>query len=50
MERPGRPLGVSLAIAASVMLFTVFPLMIVAMVLIVARHFENIDLNCSLMP
>jgi hypothetical protein len=43
MERPGRPLGVSLAIFASVMLYTVFPLMIVAMVLLVARHFQNID-------
>jgi hypothetical protein len=43
MQHPGRPLGVSLAIFASVMLFTVFPLLFVAMVLIVKSHFENID-------
>jgi hypothetical protein len=43
MQRPGRPLGVTLAIFASVMLFTVFPLIIVAMVLIVASHFSRID-------
>lgn len=43
MQRPGRPLGVTLAIFASVMLFTVFPLMIVVMVLLVARHFSEID-------
>lgn len=45
MERPERPLGVSLAILASVMLFTLFPLMLVAMVLLVQRHFQNVDLG-----
>ncbi len=45
MQRPGRPLGVSLAIFASVMLFSVFPLMFVAMVLIVKNHFDNIDFS-----
>ncbi len=41
MERPGRPLGVSLAIFASVTLFTVFPLLLVAMVLRVQQHISN---------
>jgi len=43
MQKPGRPLGVTLAIIASVTLFTVFPLMIVAMVVLVNRHFSNLD-------
>ena len=47
MQRPSRPLGVSLAIFASVMLFSVFPLMLVAMVLLVQRHFANLDFSES---
>jgi hypothetical protein len=43
MQKPGRPLGVTLAIAASVMLFTVFPLIIVTMVVLVNRHFSQLD-------
>ncbi len=47
MQKPGRPLGVTLAIVASVMLFTVFPLMIVAMVLLVQSHFQNLNFDGS---
>jgi hypothetical protein len=45
MERPGRPLGVSLAIIASVMLFSLFPLGMVGMVLLVQQHFQNLDFS-----
>ena len=45
MQRPGRPLGVSLAILASVVLFSVFPLILVAMVLLVQEHFQNADFS-----
>lgn len=41
--KPGRPFGLSLAIFASVMLFTVLPLMQVAMVLIVQIRLQNIQ-------
>ena len=39
--KPGRTFGLSLAIAASVMLFTLLPLMQVAMVLIVQFRLQN---------
>jgi hypothetical protein len=39
--RPGRPLGVSLAILASVLLFSVFPLLQVGMVLLVERQVQQ---------
>jgi hypothetical protein len=41
--KPGRTLGLSLAIASSVMLFTLLPLMQVAMVLIVQFRLQNIQ-------
>jgi hypothetical protein len=47
VERPGRPLGVSLAIIASLMLFTLFPLVLIAMVLLVQQHFQNLDFGGS---
>lgn len=40
-EKPGRPLGVTLAILLSVFLFTVYPLVIVAGVLIIENRFEQ---------
>jgi hypothetical protein len=36
-----------LAIFASVMLFTLFPLVLIAMVLIVQQHFQNLDFSGS---
>jgi hypothetical protein len=45
MQRPGRPLGVSLAILASVFLFSLFPLILVAMVLIVQGHIQSADFS-----
>jgi len=41
--KPGRTFGLSLAIAASVMLFTLLPLMQVAMVLIVQFRLQNMQ-------
>jgi hypothetical protein len=43
VERPGRPFGVSLAIIASTFLFTLLPLLQVAAVLLVQRHFLNMQ-------
>jgi hypothetical protein len=42
MQRPPRPFGVSLAIIASLILFTLFPLIEVGMVLSVRLHFANV--------
>src|SRR6185369_13422126 len=42
MQRPPRPFGVTLAIIASLLLFTVFPLMEVGMLLSVRLHFANV--------
>ena len=42
MQRPPRPFGVTLAIIASLFLFTVFPLMEVGMLLSVRLHFANL--------
>ncbi len=50
MERPGRPLGVSLAIIASSFLFAVVPLMQVVMVLLVQRHFMNLSFEEGFEP
>jgi hypothetical protein len=43
--KPRRPLGVSLAIAASVLLYSVLPLMQVAMVVIVQVRFSRLSLS-----
>jgi cytochrome bd-type quinol oxidase subunit 2 len=43
MSKPGRPLGVSLAIAASVLLYFVAPLLQVGMILLVESHFERMQ-------
>jgi len=43
VERPGRPFGVSLAIIASVFLFTIIPLLQIGAVLSVRQHFLNMD-------
>jgi hypothetical protein len=43
LEKPGRPLGVTLAILASVMLFSIVPLLQVGMILLVQAHFAQID-------
>jgi hypothetical protein len=40
-SRPGRPLGVSLAIFASVLLFSVIPLLQVGMILLVERQIQR---------
>src|ERR1700755_3343656 len=45
MHRPHRPFGVTLAIIASLLLFTVFPLMEVALLLSVRIHFSNVKLE-----
>lgn len=42
-EKPGRPLGLILAIAASVLLYTVVPLMLVGQVLLVEQHFNRME-------
>ncbi len=43
--KPGRTLGLSLAIIASVMLFTVLPFMQIATLLLLNYHLRNVDLN-----
>ncbi|HEX2909068.1 MAG TPA: hypothetical protein VHO69_19500 [Phototrophicaceae bacterium] len=43
MRRPGRPLGVSLAIVASLFLFTLLPLLQVGMILVLRQRFVNLD-------
>ena len=45
MQRPPRPFGVTLAIIASLLLFTAFPLMEVGMLLSVRLHFANLTLE-----
>ncbi len=42
-ERPGRPLGVILAIVASVLLYTIVPLLLVGQVLLVEQHFTRME-------
>jgi hypothetical protein len=44
MQRPPRPFGVTLAIIASLILFTCFPLMEVGILLSVRLHFSNMTL------
>src|SRR4051812_9656492 len=41
MQRPPRPFGVTLAILASLILFSLFPLAEVAMIISVRLHFAN---------
>ncbi len=45
MQRPPRPFGVTLAILASLTLFTVFPLLQVGMLLIVQSHFAGMTFD-----
>lgn len=45
MQRPSRPFGVTLAIIASVILFTLFPLAEVALLVSVRLHFSNMTLG-----
>lgn len=40
-KRPGRPLGLALAIIASILLFTILPLMQVAMILLVGQRIQS---------
>ncbi|MCB9451887.1 MAG: hypothetical protein H6672_10635 [Anaerolineaceae bacterium] len=47
MEKPGRPLGVSLAIVMSVIWFSVLPLLQVGLVLLIHQRFQNIDFASS---
>lgn len=42
-KKPGRPFGVTLAILASVMLYTVIPLIQVGAILLVENHFRRVD-------
>jgi hypothetical protein len=41
--KPGRPLGVTLAIFASILLFSIVPLMRVGQILLLERHFQRIS-------
>lgn len=41
--RPPRPLGVSLAIITSILLFSVLPLIQVGLVMVVQQHFASLD-------
>ncbi len=41
MKRPGRPLGVSLAIIASLFVFSILPLMQVGLLFVVRQHFVD---------
>lgn len=43
MQRPLRPLGVSLAVVASTFLFSILPLMQVALLLAIRSHFTSIE-------
>src|SRR4051812_21255546 len=43
MKHPPRPFGVTLAIIASLILFTMFPLIEVGMLLSVRLHFSNVS-------
>ena len=43
MQRPPRPFGVTLAILASLILFTVFPLIQVGMLALVQLHFSRVQ-------
>jgi hypothetical protein len=45
MQRPPRPFGVTLAILASLILFTFFPLMEVGMLISVRLHFANLKFS-----
>jgi hypothetical protein len=45
MQRPPRPFGVTLAIFASLILFTFFPLMEVGMLISVRLHFANLKFS-----
>jgi hypothetical protein len=45
MQRPPRPFGVTLAVIASVILFTLFPLAEVALLISVRLHFSNMTLG-----
>jgi len=47
VERPGRPFGVTLAIIASVCLFSLLPLLQVGIILLVRQHFLNMDFQDS---
>lgn len=43
MQRPPRPMGVTLAIIASLVLFSLFPLIEVGMIFLVRLHFANVS-------
>lgn len=45
MERPGRPLGVSLAIIAAVLIFSLLPLLQVGLLFAVQQHFANLNIS-----
>ena len=45
MQRPPRPFGVTLAIIASLILFTIFPLMEVGVLISVRLHFSTVTLS-----
>lgn len=47
MRKPGRPLGVTLAIAASLFSFCLLPLLQAAMILAVRQHFADLNLPAS---
>ncbi len=45
MKQPSRPFGVTLAILASLFMFSIIPLLEVGMVLLVRQHFLNVQLG-----
>lgn len=47
--KPGRPFGVTIAIFASVIIFSIVPLMQVGLILLVEQHFANRD-NTLVLP
>lgn len=50
MQRPPRPLGVSLAIVTSVFLFTLLPISQVILIVVVRQHFMNLSFPSGLQP
>ncbi len=47
MDKPGRPIGVSLAIIMSVIWFAVLPLLQVGLLLLIQQRFQNLDFTAG---
>jgi len=46
-ERPGRPFGVTLAVALTILMYTIFPLVAIGGVLIIENFFANVPSDTS---